>query len=216
MRASFFITIIALLSLSCMKDRLIGDGNIITQERSPGSFTGIHSEGATPVHLSYGTAFNVEVRGSSNLVPRYKTKVFNGVLHLGYDHVQVRHDDIEVFITLPSIESATMSGSGSLEINGSFPDLDRFRLTVSGSSKTIVEDMFRADEVNVNISGSGDVNLERIQSKKGDVKISGSGEVRMNAEETLKVRISGSGKVYYTGNAVVDSKVSGSGEVIKF
>src|SRR5690606_36326166 len=135
---------------------------------------------------------------------------------LGYDQVQVRHVDIEVFITLPSIESATMSGSGSLEINGSFPDQDRFRLTVSGSSKTIVEGMFQADEVNVDISGSGDANLERIQCNKGDVKISGSGEVRMNVEETLKVRISGSGKVYYTGNAVVDSKVSGSGEVIKF
>jgi carbon monoxide dehydrogenase subunit G len=117
---------------------------------------------------------------------------------------------------MPAINNASMSGSGKLDINGNFPAQNLFRLTISGSSNTNVNDAFNADEVNVNISGSGDANLEKILSNRGDVKISGSGDVRLSVQNTLKARISGSGKIYYTGNAAVDSEISGSGTVVKF
>lgn len=216
MKTILFIAIISIFCLSCSKDRLTADGNIMTEIRQPGSFTGIHSSGSNPVKIIYGTEFKVEIKGSGNLIPRYKTEIFNGTLNLGYEFVNVHKDDIEVFITMPAISHASMSGSGKLDIAGSFPVQSLFRLTISGSSNTRVHDAFSADEVNVNISGSGDAELEKIQSNKGDVKISGSGDVRLNVQNTLKVRISGSGKVYYTGNAVVDSEISGSGTVVKF
>ncbi len=216
MRSILFIAIIGLLSISCTKDRLSADGNIITDVRKPGTFTGVSSSGSNPITITYGTEYKVEVKGSANLIPRYKTEVRNGVIHLGYEHVNVQNDDIEVFVTLPGLTKAAMSGSGKLWIDGNFPAQDVFRLSVSGSSKTIVRGAFTANEVNVDISGSGDASMENIQAKKGDVRISGSGDVRLNIQNTLKARISGSGKVYYTGDATVDSEISGSGQVIKF
>jgi hypothetical protein len=216
MRTTLFIAIISLFFFSCTKDRLVADGNIITEVRNPGTFTGVHSSGANPIKIAYGNEFKVEIRGSGNLIPRYKSNIHNGILNLGYEFVNVRKDDIEVFVTMPAINSASMSGSGKLDINGNFPAQNLFRLTISGSSNTNVNDTFNADEVNVTISGSGDANLEKILSKKGDVKISGSGDVRLSVQNTLKVRISGSGKIYYTGNAAVDSEISGSGTVVKF
>jgi len=216
MRTTLFIAIISLFFFSCTKDRLVADGNIITEVRNPGTFTGVHSSGANPIKIIYGNAFKVEVRGSANLIPRYKTNINNGTLNLGYEFVSVRKDDIEVFVTMPAISHVSMSGSGKLDINGNFPAQNLFRLTVSGSSNTNVNDAFNVDEVNVNISGSGDANLEKILSNKGDVKISGSGDVRLSVQKTLKARISGSGKIYYTGNAAVDSEISGSGTVVKF
>jgi hypothetical protein len=216
MRTILFIAIISILSISCTKDRLDADGNITTEVRTPGNFTGVHSSGANPITVTYGTEFKVEIKGSANLIPRYKSDIHNGVLDLGYEHVNVHNDDIEVFVTLPVINSASMSGSGKLNIAGNFPAQDLFRLTISGSSKVTVKDTFVADEVNVNISGSGDADLEKIQGKRGEAKISGSGDVRVNIQNSLKARISGSGKIYYTGNAQVDSEISGSGKVIKF
>ena len=216
MRTILFIAIISFFCLSCTKDRLTGDGNVITEIRKPGNFTGIHSSGANPVKITYGTEFKVEIKGSGNLIPRYKTEIFNGTLNLGYEFVSVHKDDIEVFVTMPAINHASMSGSGKLDIAGNFPAQNQFLLTISGSSKTNVNDLFSAEEVVVNISGSGDADLEKIRSKKGDVKISGSGDVRLSVENSLRARISGSGKVYYTGNAVVDADISGSGTVIKF
>ncbi len=216
MRTILFIAIISLFSISCTKDRLTADGNIITEVRKPGTFTGVHSSGANPVTVTYGTEYKVEIKGSANLIPRYKSNINNGVLNLGFEHVNVQNDDIEVFVTLPELTKASMSGSGRLWIDGNFPLLDLFRLSISGSSKTTVRGAFAANELNVDISGSGDANLENIQAKKAEVRISGSGDVRMTVQNSLKARISGSGKVYYTGNATVDSETSGSGKVIKF
>lgn len=216
MRTIIFFAIISLLTVSCTKDRLRADGNIMTEVRRPGTFTGVHSSGANPITITYGTEYKVEIRGSANLIPRYKTEIHNGIISLGYEHVNVQDDDIEVFVTLPSLAKVSMSGSGNLWIDGNFPALDLFRLSISGSSKTIVRGSFSVNEVNVDISGSGDADLKNIAAKRGDVRISGSGDIRLSVENNLRARISGSGKVYYTGNATVDSEISGSGQIIKF
>lgn len=216
MRTILFIAIISLLSISCTKDRLTADGNKITEVRQPGNFTGVHSSGANPITITYGAETKIELKGSANLIPRYKTEIRNGVVNLEYEHVNVQNDDIEVFVTLPALKKVSMSGSGKVSISGAFPNTDIFRLSISGSSKTTVNDTFSADEVNVDVSGSGNADLEKITAKKGDVTISGSGDVRTTVENSLKARISGSGKIYYTGNAQVDSQISGSGKVIKF
>ena len=216
MRKVLFIAAISFLSIACTKDRLKGDGNIITEVRKPGNFTGMFSSGSSPVTITYGLEFKVEIKGSANLIPKYKTEIRNGVINLGYEQVNVQDDDIEVFITMPEIKTVSMSGSGRLWIDGNFPGHEMFRLSISGSSGTTVRGTFPTNEINVDISGSGYAELENIQAKKGDVRISGSGDVRMTVENILKARISGSGKIYYTGNATVDSEISGSGKVIKF
>ena len=216
MKPTLFIAIISLFFFSCTKERLVADGNIITQVRNPGTFSGVHSSGSNPIKIIYGSEYKVEIKGSGNLIPRYKTTIHNGTLNLGYEFVNVHRDDIEVLVTMPEIKNVSMSGSGKLDISGDFPDQSLFRLTISGSSKTNINDIFLAQEVNVNISGSGDANLEKILSERADVKISGSGDVRLSVLNNLNVTISGSGKVYYTGNAIVDSRISGSGRVIKF
>lgn len=169
MRTILFIAIISLLSISCTKDRLTADGNIITEVRKPGTFTGVHGSGSNPVTITYGTEYKVEIKGSANLIPRYKTEIHNGVISLGYEHVNIHNDDIEVFVTLPALTNASMSGSGRLWIDGNFPAQDLFRLSISGSSKVTVRGSFSANEVNVDISGSGDASLENIHAKKGDV-----------------------------------------------
>ena len=188
----------------------------MTEVRTPGTFTGVHSSGANPITITYGTEYKVEIKGSGNLIPRYKTNIFNGTLNLGYEHVRIGKDDIEVFVTMPAINNASMSGSGKLSINGIFPAQNQFRLTISGSSDTKVNGSIPTDEVSVNISGSGDADLQNVQAKNGDVRISGSGDVKLSVQNSLKARISGSGKVFYTGNATVDSEISGSGTVVKF
>lgn len=216
MRTILIAALISILSISCTKERISADGNIMTEVRNPGTFIGVHSSGSNPITITYGTEYKVEIKGSGNLIPRYKTQIFNGTLNLGYEFVRIGKDDIEVFVTMPALNHVSMSGSGKLNINGIFPAQAQFRLTISGSSDTKVNGEMLSDDVNVNISGSGDADLEKIQAKTGDVRISGSGDTRLSVQNLLKARISGSGKVFYTGNAAVDSEISGSGTVIKF
>ncbi|TKC09296.1 GIN domain-containing protein [Pedobacter frigoris] len=184
----------AIVFTSCSKDRIAASGDKITETRNPGNFTGINGSGSSNIHVSHGSEYKVVLKGSDNLVPRFKTEVMNNILYLKYEHVNVHRDDIEIFITLPVINYVSLSGSGEIDIKDAFPANDSFK---------------------VNISGSGEADLEKLEAKKADIDISGSGDAKIKVLENLKARISGSGKIYYLGNPVIDSKISGSGKVIK-
>ena len=215
MKALILFALSSLLLISCTKDRLTASGDKTTETRSLRSFTGVKSSGANDVHITYGTEFKVTIKGSDNLIPYFETEVIGSTLHLGYERINVRRDDIEVFVTLPEIQYVSVSGSGSVDIYGDFPAVDFFDLSISGSGEVEVEDALEADETVIRISGSGEADLEKLTTNYADVNISGSGDARLRVQETLKARISGSGKIYYKGNPQVDSQISGSGRVIK-
>ncbi|MXV16326.1 GIN domain-containing protein [Hufsiella ginkgonis] len=206
---------LALLIASCSKDRLEADGNIVTEMRTPGTFTGVRSSGSTPVHITYGTLYKVELRGSGNLIPRFKSTITGSTLHLAYERVNVVHDDIEVYVTMPLLKNVDISGSGKIWVNGAFPAQQQLETRISGSGDIYVDDTFECDAVYADISGSGSANLQKINAKRSEAHISGSGSARLSVQNNLKVRISGSGKVYYSGSPVIDSEISGSGKVVK-
>ncbi|RZM05963.1 MAG: DUF2807 domain-containing protein [Pedobacter sp.] len=215
MKAIILFALSSLLLISCSKDRLTASGDNTTETRSVRDFTGVKSSGANDVHITYGTEFKVTLKGSDNLIPYFKTEIIGNTLHLGYERVNVRRDDIEIFVTLPSIEYVSLSGSGSVDIYGAFPAVAFFDLSISGSGEVEIEDGFNANETVVRISGSGEADLERLTTKHAEVHISGSGDAKLNIQDTLKARISGSGKVYYKGSPQIDSQISGSGKLIK-
>ena len=211
------LVLTTIFSLSaCKKDRLTANGNITSETRDVAQFTGISSSGATEVKVTYGTTFNVVVKGSSNLIPQFTTRVVNNVLYLGFEHVNVHRDDIEVELTMPSIQRVSVSGSGEIDIKGSFPAQQSLSVDISGSAEVEVENPMLVERVNVEISGSGDADLEEVTAKQADANISGSGNVKFQVSDHLKAKISGSGKVYYRGNPTVQQDISGSGKLIKF
>lgn len=216
MKAIATLTLIGFLFIGCSKDRLTASGDKTTETRSPGEFTGINTSGSNTIYITYGTEFKVELRGSNNLIPYFKTSVTNKTLYLGYENASVQHDDVEAYVTLPDFRKASLSGSGRMTIQGTFPASDELKVSISGSGSITAQDAFDTEQVLVNISGSGKADLQQITSKKAEVDISGSGDARIKVQDKLKARISGSGKVYYNGSPEVDADVSGSGKVIKF
>lgn len=201
---------------ACKKDQLTGNGNIISETRNLGQFTGISSSGATPVEIKYGTEFSVVVKGSSNIVPRYTTRIVNNVLHMGFEGLNISRDDVEVILTMPSLNKIELSGSTEVEIEGSFPVIPNLNVSISGSGKVETDNAMQIDNVKVNISGSGMVDFEVVTSKTAEADISGSGSLRLQVQGRIKAKISGSGKIYYKGNPVIQQDISGSGKLIKF
>lgn len=208
--------IIGLFLTSCSKDRLTANGDIITETRTPGNFSGVNLSGSKHIQVVYGESFKVDLKGSRNLIPYFRTEIIGDNLHLDYKKVNVKEDDLEVTVTLPAIRNVSLSGSGKVRISGSFPLVDKWKGSISGSGEIITQSAFEVKDLLLNISGSGNANLEKIVAREADVDISGSGDARINASEELKARISGSGKLYYTGNPEIDSRISGSGKIIKF
>lgn len=209
-----FLLIIAIALSSCNGERLVANNNKVSEIRDLSGFERVEAGGANIVHIAYGERFKVELRGSSNLLPAYETKVENETLTLGYNSdVNVDDDDMEVFITLPSLNGVTLSGSGDTDITGTFPEAKEFLVNISGSGDINIKDSFKCLSLEVEISGSGKAELSNLQAVRSNVNISGSGDTYVHAEEELDVKINGSGTVYYRGSPRVKSDINGSGQV---
>ncbi|WEK21182.1 MAG: DUF2807 domain-containing protein [Candidatus Pedobacter colombiensis] len=209
-------TLIIILFASCSKERITANGDKITEVRTLGQFIGVNTNGTNTIHINYGTEFKVELSGSNNLLPYFKTNVMSSTLYLGYEKANVQHDDVEVYITLPVIKKVAIGGASHVNIEGPFLTTDYFRSSISGTGEVIIKDLFESDEVSIDISGDGKADLQKINCKKAEIEISGKGEASVKVKDKLKASISGSGKIYYIGDPEVDASISGSGKVIKF
>ncbi|RZM19706.1 MAG: DUF2807 domain-containing protein, partial [Pedobacter sp.] len=210
----FFAIALTTLLSSCTTGRMSADGNTTTISRKLDGFHSIQSSGATPVYISYGPQFKVEVKGSSNLLPGYKTEVTGNVLYAGFKNASIKNNDIKLYVTLPSLKGIEILGSGDTRISGNFPSEEDLSIRISGSAKVNVDDAFTRKDVRVAILGSGNADLSKVNCQNADVKISGSGDIRLEVSNLLKARITGTGNVYVKGSPKTDTEISGPGKII--
>ncbi|MCJ0743163.1 head GIN domain-containing protein [Pedobacter montanisoli] len=221
MKRTLYLNMVLVLSLiltftACKKEVITANGHVVSEDRNVGQFTGLNSDGSTPVRIKYGISYNVRIKGSTNIIPYFTTRVVNNKLNIGFDNAYIRHDDIEVEITMPTFNRILLSGSGKVEIEGAFETLPFLNIGVSGSGDVLLNNYLDAHEVDIEISGSGKADFKKLNAKYADVSISGSGHAFVQVEEKLKAHISGSGKIYYAGNPLIEQYISGSGKVIRF
>lgn len=104
---------------------------------------------------------------------------------------------------------ANLAGSGDLTLDVESISVESH---LAGSGDVVLRGS--TGDFECALSGSGDISAKQLKAKNVDVSISGSGDVDVHCDGKLKVRVSGSGDVEYYGNPIKeDSKVSGSGDV---
>jgi len=204
-----------MLAPGCKKDTINANGRLVSQTRTPGNFTQIHTSGGFPVFIAYGEEYKVELKGSENLIAKFKTTINGDELAIGYEHMELGKDDIRVYVSLPKLRKVSLSGSATMELQGSFNYLPSFEADISGSGQIKLNGDMEAGETRINISGSGDALLDPLRSENAQLNISGSGDIRIGLTEKLKATISGSGSIYYNGNPILETSITGTGKVIK-
>lgn len=210
---------------------LDGEGEVESRELDLRPFSGVEVSGATKVYIQHGNKQKVEVRGQANILDELDMDVKDGIWEIDFDRCLSNYVTVEVYITVPELEKASVGGSGRIELRDVFKSRN-FSTSVSGSGKIMLrlatEDLDArisgsgtisaagvTDVQDVSISGSGRYLALDLDSRETAVNISGSGRAEVDAEEELEVDVSGSGSVYYTGTPSVNSSISGSGKVIK-
>ncbi len=230
-----FSAIIALclitLNVNAQK-KIKGSGASVTQSFDIDNFSSIGLGISADVHLSQGNRYSVEVKGQQNIINHLDLDKRGSTLSIGMDnnYKYYSYDKLDIYITMPDLESLSLGGSGSIIGETKFGDLGDLSINIGGSGSVFLD--IDSEDVKANIGGSGSIKLEGtcdylsaniagsgsvkaadLEANKARVVSAGSGSLVIHVTDELDATITGSGGVKYKGNPKVNSKVMGSGRI---
>jgi hypothetical protein len=189
------------------------------ETRNVDTFTKLSFRFPGKLYLRQGTPQKVELEGSKEALAEAETRVDGDRLIIGkegkwnWGFNWGDNDKIIAYVTVKDLSAISVSGSGNIigQTKIISNDLD---LSVSGSGDMQIE-VEVSGNLEADVSGSGSIDLKG-SCQNFDSDISGSGKVMMT--NTIKERasfgISGSGKIEASGTArEVKAVLSGSGRV---
>jgi hypothetical protein len=188
------------------------------ETRTVDTFTEISLGGSSRVVVKQGSPQSVAVEGSKEDLADFETAVQGSKLRLGFRSQEGKmfnnknHGPVTVYVTAPRLSALRVGGSGKLEVNGTLQAED-MNLAVSGSGDLVVPQL-QAKRLETAVSGSGDLTVGGT-CPSNDIRISGSGKVKARElkTETSRARISGSGNAYVYASRTAEGSITGSGNV---
>jgi len=213
------LIVISILFLGCEKSLFFieGQGDIVTKTLTLSDFDAIQNNNSINVVINQGETQEVRVEGHQNIIDRLKLDVSDKTWKIDLLRGNYRNIELTVYITIPTLTSVNLNGSGNVEI-GSFQDLTSLQLEINGSGNIENTDNITSQNISIDIAGSGSCKLNAISTKL-ETSISGSGDISLSGTITNQiVEIIGSGK-YLAFNCLSDNvevSISGSGDVEVF
>jgi Putative auto-transporter adhesin, head GIN domain len=189
-----------------------GSGTAVTEIRKVAPFMSVDLAGANNVSISIGTEQSVSVQADDNLINLVTTEVRAGELVIE-NHGNFRTESpMSVEVTLPQLNAVTMSGSGTLTVQG----VGAERLTVRLPGSGVIRVSGATVRLTAELVGSGELRLNNLIAAQATAVVSGSGLIRLSASEALNATVSGTGTISYKGNpSQVTKSVTGSGAIIE-
>ena len=190
------------------------------EARDVPTFTQLNLAGSFNIVLRQGSPQKVEVEADPADLSHVETTVTNGKLRVGTKQENKGMSwssynfkkPVTVYVTMPNIEALGVSGSGSMSaadpIRGG-----NLNLSVSGSGRLKLNRV-QADKLKSSVSGSGNISMTG-NSAHHEVSISGSGQIDAPGfrSETCRASISGSGNCRIEVTKTLDASIAGSGNV---
>jgi len=189
---------------------LRGSGDIETQEFDFKKFDKIKLECGIDIRIHVGEELSCEVTADDNLFDEMEFRVRGRTLVLDTDKELRPTDGILMTLKMPALEGITINGAGDIYITNMSGN--EFYLDINGAGDIRVEG--EVDELDINISGAGDVDAEELEAKSADIRISGAGDAEVTVTDQIWAAISGVGNITYHGDPEHEStRVSGIGNI---
>ncbi len=185
------------------------------ETRNVNAFSELGLSVLADVYISQGNKTEITIEGDANAIEHIETKVSGDKLKIKYDSWKTfGYKRVKIYISSPNWNGIYLSGSGNIR-NKTAMESKELDISVSGSGNVSM-DQLSVEQFEIRISGSGDINLR--SSKKGDsmnIAISGSGDIDATGVpvDKAEVRISGSGRAKLFVESELDASISGSGSV---
>lgn len=185
-----------------------------TEERNVAKFDAVDLSISADVHLKQGSPQKVELVGDADDLAKVVTDVSGSELKIKTRPGTWRINHITVYITVENVKGLCISGSGS--INGeSDIKTGNLDLTVTGSGNISIPGL-TAQNISSTISGSGNISYSgNSQAEKADLTVTGSGNIKSEGLEAkdVEVQITGSGDCSVFASNKLNVQITGSGSV---
>ena len=180
------------------------------QERDLKGFERIEQLGSLDVKYAQADSFSVRVEAPVKVLDDVETYVTGNKLV-----VRMKGEGKLLNLGVSDADGVTVFvTSPDFEANG-LVDTDNLDITLSGSGDIRFDDII-CDRVNVSLVGSGDVDVKHVKTLWAGAQVVGSGDIKMRLEDsgTVDANVIGSGDITLSGN-VKDYKynVRGSGDM---
>ncbi len=215
-----FILFFSVLFLASCNDNnslcLNGDGQIINRELNLENIHSIVLDLPADITIKESSTQKIEIAAQQNIIDQIlqHSVVSQGVWRIRVNQNCVIGEDIRFFIEIPEIKMLSLDGSGNIMTQGIFENIENLDLDIDGSG-TIDVEIKSTNKILAIIDGSGEIKLDGEESSEIFIDIDGSGMVQAfgMTTETCNVSIDGSGDVEVFVNQNLDVDIDGSGDL---
>lgn len=228
---NLLIVFASLLFFSACRYRT-GSGNIVTEKRSTGSFTGVSAAGGFQVEIKNGPAEEVTVEADDNLIKYIETDVSGGQLRIRLKVHNVNDAHLKVFITAPEINKLNASAAADIEAKDGLKSSGEINLQASSAAKittavdapSVKADASSAGEISLSgrtknftaeSSSGSNIKASQLLSENTVATASSGASAHVHASVTLEANASSGGNINYLGGANVKVSQSSGGSVNK-
>jgi hypothetical protein len=187
------------------------------ETRQVSGFNSLASSGPFDVHVKINGTESLKISGRPEIISDIETIVEGGKLEIKFKHHHEWNNDgdagrIEIYVTAKSLSSLANAGSGSVKVDGVVSG-EEVNVILSGSGDIVSS--VKSGNLHANISGSGSIHITG-STREAKLQISGSGELMGKELRTgsAAVSIAGSGSAYIIADKDISAHIVGSGNVI--
>ena len=198
----FLASLIFMIPMGCEEkdaggnsQNIVGTGPVITQTLILDEFSNIENTGVADIFVTLGSPQSIVLRAQQNIIDVMTIGVQNDVLQIGLENnVSIeRAEEITFDITIPEINSVTLTGVGEYILSGDYQE-----------------------ELSIMLTGVGNVRAFDQEVGTCNITITGVGDCEVNVKNEMILNITGVGNVYYKGHPDIDSSISGVGALIDY
>lgn len=192
--------------------------NYVTKDIRVSDFNRVYLAGGINVNFTQKAGKpKVEVYTSDNIVDLLDIRVKDKRLEIGFKKgVRVTYYKLNVNLSAETLNGIAIAGSGDFKLTNGL-NTGNLNINVSGSGN-VYADNLKCSNLTTSIAGSGNIQSNRVECTSIESSISGSGDTKLqhiHASASVKSSIAGSGTFILSGKAQeANYSIAGSGDIL--
>lgn len=192
-----FFPLLCLMVMTLSSPRVMADDDVRQVVEGLAGFENIVSNSSFDVEFRQGNAQQVIIKADSRRdISAVKVTVKDNTLYIECSEGVRWTDDVELKITAPHLYSVVANASGDIEVEQL--NTSHFTATVTGTGD--IELNGTCESATFSNNGRGDIEADDFAVGKLSVTVNSTGDIDCRCTDTLDATVNGRGKVEYSGH----------------